>query len=76
MKAACEGADIVFNFAGIADLGDANNSPFETAKMNILGNICVLDSYVECRVSRYIFASSMYVDNVRYLWRSLHGHSL
>lgn len=64
VKAACEGADIVFNFAGIADLGDANNSPFGTAKMNILGNICILDSCVECRVSRYIFASSMYVYGV------------
>lgn len=58
---ACQGAEVVFDFAGIADLGDANKSPEKTARINILGTINILEACVEAQVKRVIFASSMYV---------------
>ena len=58
---AVEGADIVYNFAGIADLDDANTKPEETVLFNILGNTHVLNACVHHHVSRYIFSSTLYV---------------
>jgi len=54
-------ADYVFNFAGIADIGDANTDPHKSAEVNILGNLNLLDACVQSKVKRYIFASSLYV---------------
>ena len=54
-------ADIVYNFAGIADIYDANNRPVETVKMNILGNTNVLEACRHYNVNRFVFASSIYV---------------
>lgn len=54
-------ADIVYNFAGIADIYEANNKPLETVKMNILGNTNVLEACRHNNVSRFVFASSVYV---------------
>ena len=54
-------ADYVFNFAGIADIGDANAAPHKSAEVNILGNLNLLDACVEAKVKRYVFASSLYV---------------
>lgn len=61
VKSACENAEMVFNFAGIADIEDANKSPFETARTNILGNIRILEECAKLNIQRYIFASSMYI---------------
>ncbi|HPK54567.1 MAG TPA: NAD(P)-dependent oxidoreductase [Smithellaceae bacterium] len=58
---AVEGAGAVFNFAGIADIGDANVRPVDTVKYNILGNTIVLDACRRHSVGRYVFASSVYV---------------
>ncbi len=54
-------ADIVFNFAGISDLGDANREPVKTVKYNILGNSIVLEACRQAKIKRYVFASSVYV---------------
>lgn len=59
--AACQGADQVFNFAGIADLNDADAAPVETANVNVMGNIHILEACRKMHISRYIFASSLYV---------------
>ena len=58
---AVEGAGVVFNFAGIADIGEANGRPLDTVKYNILGNTLVLEACRSSSVSRYVFASSVYV---------------
>lgn len=58
---AIEGADAVFNFAGIADIGEANDRPVDTVKYNILGNTIILESCRLQSVNRYVFASSVYV---------------
>jgi len=61
VKDAVKGKDIVFNFAGIADIGDANNRPVDTVKYNILGNTILLEACCDSKIKRYVFASSAYV---------------
>ena len=58
---AVEGADVVFNYAGIADIGEANRRPVDTARVNVLGNVILLEACRLAGVKRYIFASSLYV---------------
>lgn len=58
---AVPGADVVFNYAGIADIGEANRRPIDTARVNVLGNVILLEACRLAGVRRYIFASSLYV---------------
>ena len=58
---AVDGADMVFNYAGIADIGEANNRPVDTARINVVGNVMVLEACRKAAVKRYVFASSLYV---------------
>lgn len=58
---AVKDAEVVFNFAGIADIGEANGRPVDTVKYNILGNTYVLEACRIAKVKRYVFASSVYV---------------
>lgn len=58
---AVTGADVVFNYAGIADIGEANRRPIDTARVNVLGNVILLEACRLAGVRRYIFASSLYV---------------
>ena len=53
--------DIIYNLAGISDIGDAMKDPIITSKVNILGSIHTLEASVLNKVRRYIFASSIYV---------------
>lgn len=54
-------ADMVFNYAGIADIGEANRNPVETAKINVVGNVTILEACRKANIKRYVFASSLYV---------------
>ncbi len=51
----------VYNFAAIADLNEAILKPVETAKINILGNVQVLEACRVNKVNRYVYASTVYV---------------
>lgn len=51
----------VYNFAGIADINDAKNRPVDTAKINVLGNVHVLEGARINKAERFVFASSLYV---------------
>ena len=58
---AVAGADVVFNYAGIADIDEANRRPVDTARVNVLGNVILLEACRLAGVKRYVFASSLYV---------------
>lgn len=58
---AVRGAQTVFNFAGLADIGEAAARPLDTVRYNVLGNTILLEACRQCRVDRYVFASSVYV---------------
>jgi len=53
-------ANFVFNFAGLSNLDDASNSPFDTIKLNVMGNINILEACKRNNVMRYVYASSAY----------------
>jgi UDP-glucose 4-epimerase len=55
------GAEYVFNFAGIADIGEAAARPLDAVKTNVLANSIVLEAVRHHGVRRYLFASSVYV---------------
>ena len=58
---AINGNEIVYNFSAIADLDDARKKPLETAEVNIIGNLHILENCKINNVKRYIFASTVYV---------------
>jgi len=56
-----EGCNVVYNFAAIADMEAALKMPIETAKVNVLGNVMLLEACRKAKVERYIYASTLYV---------------
>lgn len=58
---AAKGASIVYNFAAIADIDEANDRPLPTATINVLGNMHVLEAARISGARRFVFASSVYV---------------
>jgi UDP-glucose 4-epimerase len=56
-----EGCDVVYNFAGIADIDECTGKPIETIKFNILGNTIILEAARKAKIKRFVFASSVYV---------------
>ena len=61
LEKAVSGADAVYNFAALADLNVALNKPLQTVKINILGNVQVLEACRRQSVKRFIYASTVYV---------------
>jgi UDP-glucose 4-epimerase len=55
------GQDVVYHFAGIADIDECAVRPIDTVKYNILGTVKLLDACRKTQVKRFIFASSAYV---------------
>ena len=60
---AVKGADVVYNFAAIADLNDALSKPIESIKINILGNGYIMDACQSHGIKRFIYASTVYVSS-------------
>jgi UDP-glucose 4-epimerase len=58
---AITGCDAVYNFAAIADLDEALGKPVETARINVLGNVQILETCRKKGVTRYLYASTVYV---------------
>ncbi len=58
---AIEGAYAVYNFAGIADIQESVEKPFETFNLNVMGTVNLLESCVKNKVKRFVYASTMYV---------------
>lgn len=61
LSKAIAGSDAVYNFAALADLNKALNQPVETVRVNILGNVQVLESCRQHQVKRFVYASTVYV---------------
>jgi len=57
------GAEVVYNFAALADLNKALDSPLRTIEVNILGNANVMDACRLNGVNRFIYASTVYVNS-------------
>ncbi len=55
------GAEVVYNFAALADLNQALDKPIKTASINILGNLNVMEACRIHKVRRFIYASTVYV---------------
>lgn len=58
---AIQGNDIVYNFAGIADIDEAAEDPTKTITININGNTNILEGCRRNNVERVVFASTIYV---------------
>jgi len=61
LKKIIAGADVVYNFAALADLNQAIEQPIKTVNINILGNINVMEACHAHGVKRFIYASTVYV---------------
>lgn len=61
LQEAVQSCDAVYNFAALADLNDALDKPVETVKINVLGNVHVLEASRQQGVKRFIYASTVYV---------------
>lgn len=65
------GHDVVYHFAGIADIDECTNRPIDTVKYNILGTVNLLEACRMHGISRFIFGSSAYVySDSGYFYRS------
>ena len=61
LEKALQGVDIVYYFAGVADIGEAKGDPGHTINMNVMGVSKVLQASVKAKISRFVYASTMYV---------------
>ena len=59
-----KGADAVFHFAALADLGQALKEPINTARVNILGTVLSLDLCRKHNIKRFVYASTIYVNSI------------
>ena len=60
---AVKGSKYIYIYAGIADLDEYFDKPFQTAEVNILGLINILNASVKHNVKRIIYASTVYVNS-------------
>lgn len=58
---AAVGSDVVYHFAGLADIDECNRRPRDTVAINVLGTVNVLEAARATGANRFVFASSIYV---------------
>ncbi len=61
VEKAVKGCNVVYNFAGMADIDQAYFKPLETIENNIMGNTIILEACRNNNVKRFVFASTIYV---------------
>ena len=61
VHAAVQGTDYVYNFSALADIDEAHILPIETVKVNVLGNVNILEASKNAKVKRFVYSSSIYV---------------
>lgn len=55
------GAEVVYNFAALADLNEARDKPLQTVQVNVQGAVNVLEACRRAGVKRLMHASTVYV---------------
>ena len=58
-----KGADAVFHFAALADIGEALKKPIESANINISGTVLALEFSYKYKIKRFVHASTIYVNS-------------
>jgi len=61
LESVLAGFDIIYHLAALADLNESMNRPVDTAKVNILGTINLLEAARKNNIQRFIFGSTVYV---------------
>tara|TARA_B110000046_G_C12993544_1_gene398950 strand:- start:162 stop:1037 length:876 start_codon:yes stop_codon:yes gene_type:complete len=61
LNTSIEGMSVVYHFAGIADIKQATIDPVNTINTNVMCTTKIIDLCVKHKVSRFMFASTIYV---------------
>jgi len=61
LQSVLSGAKYLYHFAGVADIDESINRPFDTINLNVMGAATALDVARLVGVERFIYASTMYV---------------
>ncbi len=61
VKTVTKGAEVVYNFAGIADINEAKFNAYKTINSNVMGTVNLLEGCCRNNIKRFIFASTVYV---------------
>lgn len=61
VRRAVDGARYVYHFAGIADIADSAERPYDTINANVMGVAAVLEAAAAAGIERFLYASTMYV---------------
>ncbi len=61
IEKAVKGCNVVYNFAGMANIDEAYAKPLVTIEKNIIGNTIILEACRKNKVERFVFASTIYV---------------
>ena len=61
IAAAVYDAEVVYNFAALADLNEGLDKPLQTIQVNVLGNAHVMEACRKQGVRRFVYASTVYV---------------
>jgi len=56
-----QGQEVIYHFAGLADIDECAKRPVDTARLNIMGTVLLLNASCKYGVKRFVFASSAYV---------------
>src|SRR5207249_2442421 len=63
VDSAVAGRQLVYNFAGLADIDEALAKPIETVTANVLGCVQLLEAARAAKIDRFVFASTIYVSS-------------
>ena len=61
VKKAVLGHDVVYNFAGYADLDTASANPRATTELNLIGNNNIIEASLVANIKQFVYASTIYV---------------
>jgi len=63
IKKAFDGIDVVYHIGGFSNIDYVKGDPIKTVELNILGTAKLLDASRKRNIKRFIFASSIYVND-------------